>query len=60
MEIYRKNISAFLNFLFLFACFCIEPIYIMILTNFPFSFIIPFGFGAFMGTMDQYIDWTIK
>ena len=60
MEIYRKNISQFLNFSFIILCLSIDPIYYMILAYFPLSLILALLFGAWMGLMDLTTDWEIE
>lgn len=60
MEIYRENTTRYLNSLCILSMFFSEPIYQMIKNYLPFSLLIPYLWGAFLGIIDNYIDWTIK
>lgn len=59
MEIYKENISQFLNGLGLISLFFFEPTYQFILYTLPYSLVIPMIWGGFLGVLDNYIDWEI-
>lgn len=59
MEIYRENISYFLNCLGMMSLFLFEPTAEFIIYNLPYTFVIPMVWGLFIAIVDGMTDWNV-